>query len=147
MSLKNTITEEIRDSLKQGEKERVSARRLLLAAIKQKEIDTRLQLDDSEIVKIINKLAKQRKESISQYQAAGRMDLVKKEQFELNLLSGYLPSQLNEKELEQFIDETLDQSNLKTKEEMGKLMGILASKLKGKADLALVNKILRGKLA
>ena len=75
------------------------------------------------------------------------MDLVKKEQFELNLLSGYLPSQLNEKELEQFIDETLDQSNLKTKEEMGKLMGILASKLKGKADLALVNKILRGKLA
>lgn len=147
MSLKNTITEEIRDSLKQGEKERVSALRLLLAAIKQKEIDTRLQLDDSEIVKIINKLAKQRKESISQYQAAGRMDLVKKEQFELNLLSGYLPSQLNEKELEQFIDETLDQSNLKTKEEMGKLMGILASKLKGKADLALVNKILRGKLA
>ena len=146
MSLKNKITEETRSSLKNGDKDRVSALRLLLAAIKQREIDSREQVSDADIIQIITKLAKQRKESIDQYQKANRTDLVRKEELELKILSGYLPSQLNDNELKKFVEETLNEIGSTDRGEMGKIMSILSEKLKGRADMGKVSKLVREKL-
>ena len=146
MSLKSKITEEIKNSLKNGDKDRVSALRLLLAAIKQKEIDSREQLSDLEVIQVITKLAKQRKESIDQYQKANRTDLAQKEELELKILSSYLPSQLSDKELKKVIEETLQEVGSTDKSEMGKIMGMLTKKLKGTADMGKVSKLIREKL-
>ena len=146
MSLKSKITEEIKNSLKNGDKDRVSALRLLLAAIKQKEIDSREQLSDLEVIQVITKLAKQRKESIDQYLKANRTDLAQKEELELKILSSYLPSQLSDKEVEKVIDETLQEVGSTDKSEMGKIMGMLTKKLKGTADMGKVSKLIREKL-
>ena len=146
MSLKSKITEEIKSSLKNGDKDRVSALRLLLAAIKQKEIDSRELLSDAEVIHIVTKLAKQRKESIDQYQKANRTDLAQKEELELKILSSYLPSQLSDKELKKVIEETLQEVGPIDKSEMGKVMGILTKKLKGTADMGKVSKLVREKL-
>ena len=146
MSLKSKITEEIKNSLKNGDKDRVSALRLLLAAIKQKEIDSREQLSDLEVIQVITKLAKQRKESIDQYLKANRTDLAQKEELELKILSSYLPSQLSDKEVEKVIDETLQEVGSTDKSEMGKIMGIITKKLKGRADMGKVSKLVREKL-
>ena len=146
MSLKSKITEEIKSSLKNGDKDRVSALRLLLAAIKQKEIDSRELLSDAEVIQIVTKLAKQRKESIDQYQKANRTDLAQKEELELKILSSYLPSQLSDKELKKVIEETLQEVGSTDKSEMGKIMGMLTKKLKGTADMGKVSKLIREKL-
>ena len=146
MSLKSKITEEIKNSLKNGDKGRVSALRLLLAAIKQKEIDSREQLSDLEVIQVITKLAKQRKESIDQYLKANRTDLAQKEELELKILSSYLPSQLSDKEVEKVIDETLQEVGSTDKSEMGKIMGIITKKLNGRADMGKVSKLVREKL-
>ena len=146
MPLKSKITEEIKNSLKNGDKDRVSALRLLLAAIKQKEIDSRDQLSDLEVIQVITKLAKQRKESIDQYLKANRTDLAQKEELELKILSSYLPSQLSDKEVERVIDETLQEVGSTDKSEMGKVMGIITKKLKGRADMGKVSKLVREKL-
>ena len=146
MSLKSKITEEIKNSLKNGDKDRVSALRLLLAAIKQKEIDSREQLSDLEVIQVITKLAKQRKESIDQYLKANRTDLAQKEELELKILSSYLPSQLSDKEVEKVIDETLQEVGSTDKSKMGKIMGIITKKLKGRADMGKVSKLVREKL-
>lgn len=146
MPLKSKITEEIKNSLKNGDKDRVSALRLLLAAIKQKEIDSREQLSDLEVIQVITKLAKQRKESIDQYLKANRTDLAQKEELELKILSSYLPSQLSDKEVEKVIDETLQEVGSTDKSEMGKIMGIITKKLKGRADMGKVSKLVREKL-
>ena len=146
MALKSNITEEIKSSLKNGDKDRVSALRLLLSAIKQKEIDSRSELDDQEVIQIITKLAKQRTESINQYSKAGRTDLVQKEELELKILSDYLPSQLNDKEVKKVVEETLKEIGCKDKSEMGKVMGIMTKKLKGKADMGKVSKLVKEKL-
>lgn len=146
MALKSKITEDIKSSLKNGNKDRVSALRLLLSAIKQKEIDSRSELSDQEVIQITTKLAKQRKESINQYSKANRTDLVQKEELELNILSGYLPSQLDEKELKKIVEETLQEIGSTDKSEMGKVMGALTKKLKGKADMGEVSKLVKEKL-
>ena len=146
VTLKSKISEEIKTYLKQGEKEKVSALRLLMAAIKQKEIDEKKELDDIEIAQTVNKLAKQRKESISQYKAANRPDLVQKEEFELKILSDYLPSQLDESEIVQVVNELMSEIGPKTLKEMGTIMGQLSQKLSGRADLSVVSRVLREKL-
>tara|TARA_A100001011_G_C14270151_1_gene826634 strand:+ start:741 stop:1187 length:447 start_codon:yes stop_codon:yes gene_type:complete len=146
VSLKSKITEEIKNSLKNGDKDRVSALRLLLAAIKQREIDSRQQLSDVEVIQVITKLAKQRKESIDQYLKANRTDLVQKEELELKILSSYLPSQIDDNQLKKVVEDTLLEIGSTDRSEMGKVMGVLTKKLKGQADMGKVSKLVKEKL-
>ena len=146
MSLESKITEEVKSSLKNGDKDRVSALRLLLAAIKQREIDSRQQLSELEVIQIITKLAKQRKESIDQYLKANRTDLVQKEELELKILSSYLPSQIDDNQLKTVVEDTLLEIGSTNRSEMGKVMGILTKKLKGQADMGKVSKLVKEKL-
>jgi len=147
MSLKAKITEDMKVAMKAREAQRLSAIRLLLAAIKQREVDERKDLSDSEVVSVIEKMIKQRRDSISQFQAANRRDLVDAETFELNLLSGYLPKQLSDAEIAEEVSAAIAQTGAKGVPDMGKVMGLLKSKLAGRADLGKVSSLVKAKLA
>ena len=133
--------------MKAKEAQRLSAIRLLLAAIKQREIDERKELSDGEIASVIEKMIKQRRDSIAQFQAANRKDLVDVETFELNLLSGYLPKQMTDAEIAQEVFAAVAQTGAKGVADMGKVMGVLKSKLAGRADLGKVSAMVKAKLA
>ena len=147
MSLKSRITEDMKAAMKAKEAQRLSAIRLLLAAIKQREVDERKDLSDAEIASVIEKMIKQRRDSISQFQAASRQDLVAGETFELNLLSGYLPQQLTDAEIAAEVAAAMAQTGAKSASDMGKVMGVLKAKLAGRADLAKVSAQVKAKLA
>ena len=147
MSLKSRITEDMKAAMKAKEAQRLSAIRLLLAAIKQREVDERKDLSDAEIASVIEKMIKQRRDSISQFQAANRQDLVAGETFELNLLSGYLPQQLTDPEIAAEVAAAMAQTGAKGAADMGKVMGVLKAKLAGRADLAKVSAQVKAKLA
>jgi uncharacterized protein YqeY len=147
MSLKSKITEDMKAAMKAKEAQRLSAIRLLLAAVKQREVDERKDLSDAEINSVIEKMIKQRRDSISQFQAANRQDLVDVETFELNLLSGYLPKQLGDAEIAQEVSAAIAQTGAKGAPDMGKVMGVLKSKLAGRADLGKVSAMVKAKLA
>jgi hypothetical protein len=147
MSLKSKITEDMKTAMKAKEAQRLSAIRLLLAAIKQREVDERKELSDGEIVSVVEKMIKQRRESISQFQAANRRDLVDVETFELNLLSAYLPKQLTDAEIAEEVSAAIAQTGAKGVPEMGKVMGVLKGKLAGRADLGKVSALVKTKLA
>ena len=147
MSLKTRITDDMKTAMKAKEAQRLSAIRLLLAAIKQREVDERKDLSDGEIASVIEKMIKQRRDSISQFQAANRQDLVEVETFELNLLSGYLPKQLSDAEIAQEVAAAMVQTGAKGVADMGKVMGVLKGKLAGRADLAKVSAQVKAKLA
>lgn len=147
MSLKSKITEDMKAAMKAKEAQRLSAIRLLLAAIKQREVDERKDLTEGEIAAVIEKMIKQRRDSISQFQAANRQDLVDVETFELNLLSTYLPKQLTNAEIAAEVAAALTQTGAKSAPDMGKVMGVLKSKLAGRADLAKVSAMVKAKLA
>src|SRR5262245_7653436 len=147
MSLKSTITEDMKAAMKAKEAQRLSAIRLLLAAIKQREVDDRKELSDGEIAAVIEKMIKQRRDSIAQFEAAKRQDLVAVETFELNLLSGYLPKQLSDAEIAQEVGAAMAQTGAKGVADMGKVMGVLKGKLAGRADLAKVSAMVKAKLA
>jgi uncharacterized protein YqeY len=147
MSLKAKITEDMKVAMKAKEAQRLSAIRLLLAAIKQREVDDRKDLSDGEIAAVIEKMIKQRRDSISQFQAANRQDLVEVETFELNLLSGYLPKQLSDAEIAHEVAAAMAQTGAKSVADMGKVMGMLKGKLTGRADLAKVSAQVKAKLA
>ena len=147
MSLKSKITEDMKAAMKAKEAQRLSAIRLLLAAIKQREVDERKDLTDGEIAAVIEKMIKQRRDSISQFQAANRQDLVDVETFELNLLSTYLPKQLTNAEIAAEVAAALTQTGAKSAPDMGKVMGVLKSKLAGRADVAKVSAMVKAKLA
>jgi len=147
MSLKTRITDDMKTAMKAKEAQRLSAIRLLLAAIKQREVDERKDLSDGEIASVIEKMIKQRRDSISQFQAANRQDLVEVETFELNLLSGYLPKQLSDAEIAQEVAAAMAQTGAKGVADMGKVMGVLKGKLAGRADLAKVSAQVKAKLA
>ena len=147
MSLKSRITEDMKAAMKAKEAQRLSAIRLLLAAIKQREVDERKDLSDGEIASVIEKMIKQRRDSISQFQAANRQDLVAGETFELNLLSGYLPQQLTDAEVAAEVAAAMAQTGAKGAADMGKVMGVLKGKLAGRADLAKVSAQVKAKLA
>ncbi len=137
--LKERITCDMKSAMRAGEKQRLQAIRLILAAIKQREVDQRRELDDDEIVALLDKMAKQRRESISQYQSAGREELAQRERFELDLIHGYLPAALDEAEIETLIAGALKSTGASSMRDMGKVMGILKPKLQGRADLAAVS--------
>ena len=147
MSLKARITDDMKAAMKAREAQRLSAIRLLLAAIKQREVDERKDLSDAEIAAVIEKMIKQRRDSISQFQAANRQDLVAGETFELNLLSGYLPQQLTDAEIAAEVSAALAQTGAKGVADMGKVMGVLKGKLAGRADIAKVSAQVKAKLA
>ena len=136
MTLKERISEEMRGAMRAKDAPRLSAIRLLLAAIKQKEVDERIVLDDPMVLAIVDKLLKQRKDSLAQFLAAGRADLADKEAAEVELLSTYLPAQLNEAELDAAIDAAVSESGANGAAAIGKVMAILKPRLAGRADLS-----------
>jgi uncharacterized protein YqeY len=147
MSLKTRITDDMKIAMKAKEAQRLSAIRLLLAAVKQREIDDRKDLSDAEIASVIEKMIKQRRDSIAQFQSANRQDLVAGETFELNLLSAYLPPQLTDAEIAAEVSAAITQTGAKGAADMGKVMGMLKGKLAGRVDLAKVSAQVKAKLA
>ena len=147
MPLKQRITEDMKAAMKAKEAQRLSAIRLLLAAIKQKEVDERRELDDPAVLSIVEKLIKQRRESIAQYQAAGRQDLVDAETFELDLLQNYLPQQLSDAEIAVEVEAALGQTGAAAVKDMGKVMGLLKSRLAGRADMSKVSALVKSRLS
>jgi len=146
MSLRARVTDDMKAAMKAREPERLSAIRLLLAAIKQREVDERKDLSDAEVVAVIEKMIKQRRDSIAQFQAAGRKDLVDNETFELNLLLGYLPKQLTDAEVAEEVSAAIAQTGAKGVPDMGKVMGALKGKLSGRADMGKVSALVKTKL-
>jgi hypothetical protein len=147
MSLKAQITEDMKSALRARETQRLSAIRLLLAAIKQREIDERIELTDADVLAIVEKQIKQRRDSISQYLAAKRQDLVDAETFELNLLTTYMPSQLSEAEVGEEIARAIAEAGARSMPDMGKVMGLLKGRLAGRADMGKVSGLVRARLS
>jgi len=147
MSLKLRITDDMKAAMRAKETARLGTIRLLLAAIKQKEVDERIELDDAAVCSIVEKLIKQRKDSISQFQAAGRDDLVTAEQAELAVLQTYLPKQLSAAEVEAAVLAAISESGAASARDMGKVMGLLKSRLGGRADMGQVSALIRARLA
>jgi uncharacterized protein YqeY len=147
MTLKQTITEDMKTAMKGGDKARLFAVRLLLAAIKQKEIDERIELDDAGVVGVIEKMLKQRKDSITQYEAAGRTDLADAEKFEAEVLSAYMPQALSADEVAAIVNAALAQSGAKAPAEMGKVVALVKPQVAGRADMGEVSKLIKARLA
>jgi len=147
MSLKNRIGEDMKAAMRAREADRLSAIRMLLAAIKQKEVDERIELDDAQVTAVVDKLCKQRRDSIEQYEQAGRQDLADRERAEIEVLSAYLPKQASEAEVTAEIDAAIAAVGAAGPQDMGKVMGVLKQKLAGRADLSAVSGRVRERLA
>jgi uncharacterized protein YqeY len=147
MSLKDQITEDMKSAMRAKETERLGTIRLLLAAIKQREVDERIVVDDVGIVAIIEKLIKQRKDSITQFDKAGRMDLVNQETNELNILQAYMPAQLSAEEITGIVSKTIADLGASSPQDMGKVIGALKAQLAGKADMGMVSGMVKAALA
>ncbi len=146
MSLKVRISDDMKSAMKAKDIERLAAIRLLMAAIKQKEVDERIELDDAAIVVVIDKMLKQRRDSISQYEAAQRQDLADKEKAEMTVLMAYMPQQLSEAEIDELVAKAVVDSGAASMQDMGKVMGLLRPQLAGRADMALVSARIKAKL-
>ena len=147
MSLKSRIQEDMKSAMRAAAKERLGTIRMLMAAIKQREVDERIELDDTQILAVIDKMVKQRRESITQFEAGGRQDLVAKEAEELKLLSDYLPAQLSDAELDALISEAIAATGASSIKDMGKVMGLIKSKAQGRADMGAVGARIKAKLS
>ncbi len=147
MSLIAQIQDDVKTAMKNKDKERLAALRLITAAIKQKEVDERVEVDDTGALAILEKMVKQRKDSIEQFAKASRDDLIAKEQFELDIIQNYMPEQLSEAEISSLIDEAVAASGAASMKDMGKVMGQLKPKLQGRADMGLVSKLVKDKLS
>ncbi|AXT48072.1 MULTISPECIES: GatB/YqeY domain-containing protein [Chromobacterium] len=147
MSLKQRISDDMKSAMKARESDKLAAIRLLLAAIKQKEVDERVELDDAGVVAVIDKMLKQRRDSISQYEAAQRQDLADKEKFEMDVLMAYMPQQLSAEEIDVLVAKAVADSGAAGMQDMGKVMGLLRPQLAGRADMAQVSASIKAKLA
>ncbi len=147
MSLKARITEDMKSAMKAKEAAKLAAIRLLLAALKQKEVDERVELDDNAVIAVIEKLVKQRKDSVSQYEAAARQDLADAEKAEIAILGAYLPEKMSSEETAAAVAAAVAATGAKGPADMGKLMGVLKPQLAGKADMAEVSKLVKAALA
>ncbi len=132
--------------MRSGEKERLGVIRLITSAIKQREVDERIVLDDTQVLSVLEKMIKQRKESVTQFQAGNRQDLVDKENAEITLLQGYMPSQLSDTELDALIGEAVASTGASSIKDMGKVMAIIKTKAQGRADMAAVGAKIKAKL-
>lgn len=147
MSLKAKITEDMKVAMRAKDAPRLSAIRLLLSAMKQKEVDERVELADADIVAIIDKMLKQRRESIAQYDKGGRQDLADIEKFEIGVLQTYMPQALSDAEIDAEIGAAMQSTGAKAMSDMGKVMAVLKPKLAGKADMGKVSALIKAKLA
>jgi uncharacterized protein YqeY len=147
MSLKERINEDMKAALRAGEKARLGALRLLLAAIKQKEVDERIPLDDAAVVAVIDKMLKQRRDSIAQFRTAGRQDLVDAESFEAEVLQAYMPAGLSGEEIEAAVAAAVAETGARGPGDMGKVMGLVKPRLAGRADMAEVSKRVKAALS
>jgi hypothetical protein len=147
MSLKERLNEDMKAAMRAKDSARLTAIRMLLAAVKQKEVDERIVVDDAQVVAIVDKLIKQRKDSIEQFGRAGRTDLVDKEKFELDVLSAYLPAQASADEVAAEIDAAIAAVGAAGPQDMGKVMGVLKAKLAGRADLSAASAQVRARLS
>jgi len=147
VSLKQTINDQVKQAMKAGEKDRVKVLRLLTAAIKQREVDERVELDDAQVLAVIDKMVKQRRESIEQYTAGNRPELAEAEQAEIDILAEFLPDPLSEDELNAMIDQAIQDSGASQMSDMGKVMGQVKPKVQGRADMKQVSAAVRARLA
>ena len=147
MALRDQLNEDMKAAMKARDAERLAALRLALAAVKQREVDERITLDDAGVVSVIEKMIKQRKDSITQYEKAARQDLADKEKFEISVIEAYLPKQLSQAEVDAIVAEALASTGAKSPADMGKVMGVLKPKLAGKADMGKVSAMVKAKLA
>lgn len=147
MSLKGQIQDDMKAALKAGDRDRLKVIRLAVAAIKQIEIDRRTELDDAAVLGVVEKMVKQRRDSISQFRQGGREDLADIEQAEIVVLDGYLPEPLSEAELNALIDTAIAESNASGMRDMGKVMGRLKSEVQGRADMGAVSATVKARLA
>jgi uncharacterized protein YqeY len=146
MSLKDRITDDMKAAMRSGEKERLGVIRMITSAIKQREVDERITLDDSQVLSVLEKMIKQRKESLTLFQAGNRQDLVDKESAEITLLQGYLPSQLSGSDIDGLIGEAIAATGAASIKDMGKVMAIIKAKAQGRADMAAVGAKIKAKL-
>jgi uncharacterized protein len=146
MTLKERITEDMKTAMRSGEKDRLAVIRLLQAAIKQREVDERITLDDTQVTSVLEKMIKQRKESVVAFEKGARADLVAKENAEITVLQAYLPAQLSEADLDALIAEAISSTGAASIKDMGKVMGVVKSKAAGKADMGAVGARIKARL-
>jgi uncharacterized protein YqeY len=144
--LKQRIQDEMKAALKGGDKPRLGVIRLIMAAIKQREVDERIELDDEQILAVLDKMMKQRRDSIQQYEQAGRDDLADQEKFEVGILQEYLPEALSEDEIAAMVAEAISSSGASSMKDMGKVMGQLKPKVQGRADMGAVSAMVKQQL-
>ena len=146
MALKDRVTEDMKTAMRAGDKERLAAVRLLLAAIKLREVDERITLDDGQVLAVIEKMIKQRRESITQFESGGRSDLAAKENAEIGVLQGYLPAQLTPAEVDALIAEAIAATGAASVKDMGKVMGFVKPKAQGRTDMGALSARIKQKL-
>lgn len=147
MSLKTRINDDVKGAMRGGDARRRDALRLLLAALKQREVDERKDLADADVVAVIDKMIKQRREAIAQFEKGGRQDLVQNEQFEITVFQAYMPQALSDAEIESAVAEAIAAAGAKAPSDMGKVMGALKGKLAGRADMTKVSALVKSRLA
>ncbi|MEI2456994.1 GatB/YqeY domain-containing protein [Lysobacter firmicutimachus] len=147
MSLKQRLTEDMKAAMKSGDKQSLGVIRLINAALKQKEVDERIELDDTAVIAVLDKMVKQRRDSVSQYQAAAREDLAQVERDEITVIERYLPAKLGEAEILAVVDAVIAEVGASAPADLGKLMGPLKAKLAGKADMGQVSALAKQRLA
>ncbi|MBK1694709.1 glutamyl-tRNA amidotransferase [Chromatium weissei] len=145
--LKSRIQDDMKTAMKAGDKVRLGVIRLILAAIKQREVDERIELDDAQVLAVLDKMLKQRRDSITQYSAAGREDLAEVERFEVTVIQNYLPAALTEAELTELLDAAIASSGAAAMNDMGKVMAILRPQVQGRADMGAVSSLIKQRLA
>ena len=146
MSLKQRLTDDMKAAMRAGEKTRLGVIRLINAAIKQREVDERIELDDAQVLAVLEKMVKQRRDSVSQYDAAGRTDLADVERNEIDVIQAYLPAQLDAAELDALVDAAIAESGAASARDMGKVMAILKARAAGRADMAVLSRQVKAKL-
>jgi len=146
-TIKDRLAADIKAAMKAGEKGKLGALRLIAAAIKQFEVDNRSDVDDERAIEILTRMGKQRRESISQFDGAGRDDLAAQERFELDLIAGYLPAQLDSAAIEQHVDAAIAAAGAASPRDMGKVMAVLNAELKGRADMGAVSSLVKARLS
>jgi len=146
MTLKARLTDDMKAAMKGGDKERLGVIRLVNAAIKQREVDERIVLDDTQVLAVLEKMLKQRKDSVTQYEGAGREDLAAVERFEMGIIEGYLPAQLPDAEIEAIVAKAIADSGASSARDMGKVVGLVKPQVAGRADMGKVSALIKQKL-
>ncbi|MBK1655657.1 GatB/YqeY domain-containing protein [Allochromatium vinosum] len=144
--LKSRLQDDMKTAMKAGDKPRLGVIRLMLAAIKQREVDERIELDDAQTLAVLDKMVKQRRDSISQYEGAGREDLAEVERFEVGVIQGYLPAALSDAEIAALLEEAIAASGAAAMSDMGKVMNVLRPQIQGRADMGAVSALVKQRL-